>query len=49
MAMNIHLMKQQIRINEHPIDVLAVPYYVQGDTEYLCVIYSLMMVLEYIK
>ncbi len=49
MAMNIHLMKQQIRINEHSIDVLAVPYYVQGDTEYLCVIYSLMMVLEYIK
>lgn len=42
-------MKQQIRIDGHSIEVLAVPYYTQGDTEYLCVIYSLMMVLDYIK
>lgn len=42
-------MEQQIQINGHSIDVLAVPYYTQGDTEYLCVIYSLMMVLEYIR
>jgi uncharacterized protein YvpB len=42
-------MKRRILIDNHPLDILDVPYLSQKDTEYCCVIYSVMMVLEYYR
>jgi uncharacterized protein YvpB len=42
-------MERFIPINGNPIKILRVPYFNQSDSEWLCVVYSLKMVLDFFK